>query len=378
MKTGRPFADVLADVKRTHESKRDYLVDTRALAVSTDKAGTLLTIDGLPETELVSTFGMSEHTHGQIRERLGIPADYAKRLRSDEALHGLFDYNVNELFRYKPQRRLVRTLDSNARAFLSDRYQVIDNWDILATCLPEMQELASRHGAVVESCEVTDDKLFVKVTLTGISYSLGKIYEGEYRGLDDVLHPMLIIQNSEVGSGSTRVSPGIYRQVCENGMVIDEAALVQYHVGKQANVKQTRQGREGAYVAELFSDETKQADDRAYLLKIRDVMRAAVTSISFEALVQQFGETKSLSIKKPTAAVEVIRDRYSLTDADGEAIMNALIAGGDLSMFGLVNAVTRTAQGARDYAKATELETIGGKLVSSVSEVHRAIAAASR
>jgi uncharacterized protein (TIGR00255 family) len=40
--------------------------------------------------------------------------------------------NVNNWFHDQPQRRMVRTLDGKARAFLSDSYRTIDNLDVAA------------------------------------------------------------------------------------------------------------------------------------------------------------------------------------------------------------------------------------------------------
>jgi hypothetical protein len=371
VKTGTPFNDVLASIKATHESKRDYVADTRALQLTTDKEGSLLTIEGLPEGEPTGTFGVTPHSHGQLRQRLDIPSDYYKRLQCDKGLHGLLDTTVNTLLHNDPQRRLVRTLNGNVRAFLTDRYQVVDNWDIVMTVLPEMQELADRHGCMVQSCEITDHRLYLKLMLPGISYSLGKITEGEYRGMDDVLHPMLYIQNSETGSGSVSIHPGIFRLVCTNGLVIEEAALTMAHVTRGVRTSVRGKDTSSYTVERLLSDETKQAEDTAFLLKVRDVMRAAVSSLQFENLVQQFGETRNLQVPRPKLAVEVVAQRHNLTAPEGEAILERLINGGDLSMFGLVNAVTRAAEDARDYERATELEELGGKIMARAGDLHR-------
>lgn len=386
MKTGIAFADLLANVKNTHESKRDYSLDTRALSLKTDKDGSILTIDGLPESEIITNFNLSDRAHSQIRERLGIPADYYKKLRGSAHLHGLLDHNVNQLFNLEPENRLVRTLDGGVRAFLSDRYQVIDNYDILATCLPELTELADRHGAVVESADITEAKMYIKIKLPGIQYDLGQIKSGPYQGLMDVLHPMIYLTNSEVGSGAVRIQPGIFRLVCENGLMCDEAALTQYHVSRSIQTNKGGRVKNGhhfdgakvqADVTSLLSDEAKEADDKAFLLKIRDVMRAAVTSMQFEKLVDTFGATQGLPIKAPKIAIEVLSNRASLTNDDGERIFEALLAGGDLSLYGLINAVTFAAQDTKDYDKATELEELGGKLLANTNEIQREILSAS-
>ncbi len=43
--------------------------------------------------------------------------------------------------------------------------------------------------------------------------------------------------------------------------------------------------------------------------------------------------------------------------------MRHLIEGGDLSAYGLVNAVTHYSQDVEDYDRATEFEALGGRLI---------------
>jgi hypothetical protein len=58
-------------------------------------------------------------------------------------------------------------------------------------------------------------------------------------------------------------------------------------------------------------------------------------------------------------AVEVLGNRLSLTQDEQSSVLRHLIEGGDLSQYGLINAVTRTAEDAKSYDRATELEMAG-------------------
>ena len=49
---------------------------------------------------------------------------------------------------------------------------------------------------------------------------------------DDIVQAGVIISNSEVGLGSVSIQPLIYRLVCSNGMVVNEAAARRNHVGR--------------------------------------------------------------------------------------------------------------------------------------------------
>ncbi len=44
-------------------------------------------------------------------------------------------------------------------------------------------------------------------------------------------------------------------------------------------------------------------------------------------------------------------------------VLRHLIAGGDLSGYGLVNAVTHYSQEVEDYDRATDFEVLGGRLI---------------
>ena len=48
----------------------------------------------------------------------------------------------------------------------------------------------------------------------------------------DIVQAGVIISNSEVGLGSVSIQPLIYRLVCSNGMVVNEAAARRNHVGR--------------------------------------------------------------------------------------------------------------------------------------------------
>ena len=61
--------------------------------------------------------------------------------------------------------------------------------------------------------------------------------------------------------------------------------------------------------------------------------------------------------------VEVLGQKIGLTKGEGANVLRHLIAGGDLSQYGLYNAVTRTAEDAASYDRATEIEAIGQKVI---------------
>ena len=57
-------------------------------------------------------------------------------------------------------------------------------------------------------------------------------------------------------------------------------------------------------------------------------------------------------------------------------MLRYLIEGGDLSQFGLHNAVTRMSQDVEDYDRASDLERVGGKIIELSATEWKTIAEA--
>ena len=62
--------------------------------------------------------------------------------------------------------------------------------------------------------------------------------------------------------------------------------------------------------------------------------------------------------------VELLADRFSLTENERGDIFRQLFITGDCTRYGLLNAVTAASQNAVDYERATELERIGGEILA--------------
>jgi hypothetical protein len=62
--------------------------------------------------------------------------------------------------------------------------------------------------------------------------------------------------------------------------------------------------------------------------------------------------------------VELTAKEYGFNQTEQESILDFLIRGGDMSLYGLSNAVTRASQELESYDRATELESIGWDIVT--------------
>jgi hypothetical protein len=173
-----------------------------------------------------------------------------------------------------------------------------------------------------------------------------------------VVHPGITISNSEVGQGMVRVAPSLHWPHCFNIAMMDQLATNRMHTGK-------RDERFGDIATEFFRDETRKQDDKAFWMKVRDVVQATVTQDIFNLMVEKFREATQAQITgDPIKVVEVTAKRYGLAETERISVLSHLIQGGDLSLYGLSGAITRAAQDeAVDYDRGTELERLGGDII---------------
>lgn len=348
MKTGRSLQEMAIELDRQLNAKRDYLIDTPAMhfAPSQEDGRLMLDVnfgqgsDGLTEIQRMS---VNDIAHRQIGQHLGIPARYYDKMRTNYP--ELLAANVNGWFEKTPTQRMLRTLDGTARAYLSNKYRRIDNFEVAKTVLPIIGDMA---GASIESCELTDSRMYLKVVNQRITAEIKK---------GDIVQAGIMITNSETGQGSVSVSPLIYRLVCSNGMIAADNTLRKYHVGR---------ANEAGDNLEIFRNETIEADDRAFLMKIEDTVRAAVDQTKFNAIVQKMRDATEAKMETNLVpqVVELSAKEFGLTQEEGNGILGHLIQGGDLSLYGLANAVTRHSQDVTSYDRATELEATGWSMMT--------------
>lgn len=335
MKTGRTLMELAQELERQRGAKKDIVADTRHISLDqTSDNGFALAVGD-------DSFGITDHTHQQIGHRLNIPRRFYTMLQ--ESHPDILQHNVNELMHRSQERRMVRTLDGTARAFLSDRYRRIDNDSVLEAALPALYDLG--EGVEINSSQVTDRRLYVKASFATVE---GEVAKG------DIVRAGVVISNSEIGAGSVKVEQFIYRLVCTNGMIVGKS-LSQHHVGSRA--------ADSELVAVLTS-ETLQADDKAFMMKIRDVVKASASRDVFEKQLAAMREaTEGPQLANPIKAVEVLASQKNFTVDEQNGVLKHLLTDGDLSRWGMLNAVTRTAEDVDSYDRATELERAGGELL---------------
>lgn len=343
MKYGRTLSEMAMELERQLRTKRDLLVPSPLMRHETVDSGESAVVIAAPqEPSGTLRYPTTEHFRRQLAEKLKIPFSYFQRMHVDQPR--LLDENVNTWLKEEPEARMVRTLDGNARAYLSDRYRRMDNYDLMANVLPILKQIP---GAQFESTELTERRIYLKVVTPRIRTEVK---------VGDVVQAGVMITNSEIGLGALTVQPLMFRLVCSNGLVVPDRAMRKHHVGR---VQETSDEE-----VKIFRDDTLEADDRAFWLKVRDVVQASVSQGALNEAAEKMRRMLGIGIAgDPAKAVENMAVKFLLNQEERSGVLRALITEGEMNAFGLVNAVTRFAQEVDDYDRSTELEELAGKML---------------
>ena len=348
MKSVATLENVVNGILKDAQAKRDYVATTSALTMT-------------PEAQLAFKANGEERVYrptptclGQIGDRVGIPRKYAERMATEAP--GLLAANVNHWFQAKPETRMLRTYDNGdrvARAFLSDRNRPLDNLDLAQVILPKLL----KAGCEVRSVQCTERRLYIQASTPRLE---GLIRQARANGKlpDRPVQAGVTIGNSEIGFGSIFVDPTVYDLTCLNGMVMGRA-LKRHHVGKRTG------GDEFDDAFEVFTDKTRELDDKAFWAKACDVVDAALNQIEFQKNVDRINAAaeEELPTKKVSEIVEITSKRFNFSDDEGELMLQHLAAGGDFTKFGVIAAVTRMAQDVENYDRSMELERLTADII---------------
>lgn len=338
MKQGKTLVELAQELERQSISKHDYIAKTNAISMLDEN--TLSLQNGNDKA-----FSLLPLAHDQLSDRTGIPKKYYDRLKKD--FGNLLVSSVNTLLPATTDSLLVRTLDNNARAILSNRFRCLDNKPLVETVLPILMS----GGFEVASSEVTDTRLYLKVVSNQFQ---AEIKKGE------IVRGGFWFQNSEVGH--SRLAGGLFIEVlaCTNGLKLSsEYGFAKNHSGKTLDFSEAVEG--------YFSHETRQLDDRAYWAKVKDVVTGMIGSQEgFRAAcerIRQASETK-LPGNDPIKLIEGVKEVFTLNTQETNGVLQHLIRGNDMTSWGLSNALTRYSQDIEDYDRATDFEGMGAKAIA--------------
>jgi hypothetical protein len=360
MKLGKSLTELAQQLERNAAAKTDYVADTREITMSVTPEPASQQV---PVGLVVGGGGALEptdHCHHQIATWSGIGTRYYDKMMQDSP--ALLAGNVNHWLHKSPEkecRRMVRTMDGTARAFLSDRYLRLDNEHVAESAFKALEAVPEIN---VVSCDVTDKKLYIKAVFPRT--------EGEVK-VGDAVQSGVVIRNSEIGGGSYEALPFWYRLWCLNGC----ASMVKGEGYRRRHLGGKVKGNSSGII---YQQDTIEAAAQAALLECRDAVTTFADPEYFSKVIETLREAaQSEQTEQPIKAVEVLGKAIGLNQGEQDSILERFIRNADYSKYGMLNAVTNLANDTESYDRASELEVLGGKVLNlSQSQWHEVAQAA--
>jgi hypothetical protein len=101
-------------------------------------------------------------------------------------------------------------------------------------------------------------------------------------------------------------------------------------------------------------------------MKLQDIVRATADMVQFERIVStmKLATDAKITSNNVPAVVQLAAKSYGLFERESQNVLDHLIRGKELSLYGLANAVTRHAQDVDSYDRSTELEMTAWNLLN--------------
>lgn len=343
MKAGLTIEELATEIMRQKDAKTDYIVNSSRLCMENYGTDLVLRVLGDDDADRIEPLDIADTAHRQIGTRLGIPAKYYGKMLSEHP--DLLVTNVNAWFIREPAQRMLRVLDGKIRAYLSNSYMRMDHYEIFASVLPVIGEIPDVQFV---SCHITDTRMYIKAVDPNLSAEVAP---------GSTVKAGVVISNSEIGLGSVRVQPLIYREQDGNGLVVGGATTKRIHRGRVNSAEEHFM---------LASQEVLTEADRTFLTELQDTVRSAADEEQFSQTValMQAARTQPINTTNIPTVVHTTSRDFGITDTEQSGVLQRLMESDDLSLYGLANAVTRHSQDIESYDRATELEGIGYNILS--------------
>jgi hypothetical protein len=356
----------------------------------------LLTFDGV--TTVNGVYRPTDVADEGLAAKLGIPVGYLRKLRNGAI--DLYDANVNGFLHGKTVRRatadesgsftqtlreadarsfMLRTFrnpdggEGIARAFVSDRYNIVDDLDALVAVLGAVKQMGT--DIEVTTCDLTDRNMYVRVVAPGVKalastllagyrspfadpeverqrnhgWSLGEARRAaDNEGLatdEPVVFAGFEIRNSEVGLGAFSIVPVITVKVCKNGLTFTREAYRKTHLGAKLE-----------HGTIQVSNETRRKNLELITSQTKDAVKTFLDVEWVQAKVAELEELSGVGIPEPEKRVRAVCKNLSFTEDEANGILGHFIRGGQTTAGGLMQAITSFSQTVANADRARHLD----------------------
>ena len=350
------FEDVLELLEMQHETKYDVVVPSTHLRYRSGdlivrQGATLLREDGVSTVD--AGLAPTDQFESHLATRLEIPIQYLRKMRESDV--DLLDINVNHWLKASERNWFVRGfrgLDDGdtgiARAFLSDRYNVIDHLDAVFAVLEGVKQ--GGMDVHISSADLSERRLRVKIDAPQLR-SLAPRFTERYRapGVEDgspEISAGLVVSNSETGGAAFQIAPQITILVCRNGMTRTVDALRKVHLGEKMDA---------GVIA--WSEDTKRHNIELIRSQATDAVRSFLSQTYLDNVAAELDEKGQQLLERPMEAVDNVGKRLRYSEQERKDIMELFVRSGDTShASGVVQAFTEYARDVANPDRAAEIE----------------------
>ncbi len=337
MKEINKIENTLSELDRRSGSKQDVVVPASQLTMRPSETGVMLSMGG-------EGAGVLDRAHNQMASITKIPANYYGRLRASDPF--MLAGNVNHWLHQSDKSHMVRLLDGNARAVMSDMYLRIDNEVIARHALPEV--LKRSESVYPLQSMITDDRISMKFLHQDLSANI----DG-----NGVIRPAIIITNSETGQGRFNVQSFFYRDFCKNGCIFGTTEL-------DVGIKQVHRG--ARLPAGMLSQETLGYMSQTIAAQTKDIINYVFSEAGFSHMVDKLKATTDSERVAPAHAgdlIKVLGQDFQLSHTEREGALTDLLNDGDFSQWGVLNSITKQANVSENNDRIHTLESTGAKII---------------
>jgi hypothetical protein len=360
--------------------KRDLIVPSTAISMregrlslmnnhSDDELADLLKESGISSSgeSHNEIFDLTDSCHAQISDKLGIPGRYYEKMRT-EAVE-MLDYNVSEWLGRKPSNYFLRTFTSNngsngiARAFLSDRFKVIDHLDILITALDAIK--SSDRNVIIESADLTEQRMYVRFIAPDIVKSAPELLKnynvpnGNNNDGGFGVCTGFVLSNSETGHATFTIAPRLTVLACQNGMILHKDKIAEKHLGTKMDV--------GTFD---WSESTRQKELELIQCQVQDAVSAYLSEDYIGRVLDEMTMKGSKLLEHPVDAVNNISVSLGFSEERKSELLNYFMLGKDTTGFGAVQSLTYLAQNVQPDLRY-ELETASVNILDNIEKFDR-------
>lgn len=322
--------DVRIDVGLDDKGKKDFTIPVNRIAMQGNRIVT-------PEFSA----NMTDWAETQLFSKLGMPGHYFKKMLNvnPELVQDHANYHLNRITLDNPDTKwLLRTRmgesDNNLiRAFLSDKYTIFDNKHLVEILTDILHKHTQEYKIVLWN--LTDGSFNLRVTFPKLTKSIGTTIDGK----DDVHVVGVHFSNSEIGKHTVDITGMVWRLVCTNGLM-------------------------GWSKEEVFSQRHIYLDhDEMY----GRIVKATGKAIKAGAdMIDSIIKAKTKKIEDPFDIIDKLAIDGNFSQKFTDTVKTNYQIEPDMNVYGIVNALTRSAQEIGDADKQVEIERFANKTMQKL------------